>query len=92
MKEKDEEMKNIPKSFECEINDLGYNVIEQEIANHFKMGMPDNSSLPVIMKEDEIINECILNCSDKSGTFSIRNIKVSDGRYLLFVTLKGNLS
>lgn len=78
-------------SFECEIKDLGYDTIEQEIANYYNMGTPDNSGLPIIMKENEIIQECILNCSKKSGTFSIRNIKVDDGRYLLYVTLKGKL-
>lgn len=78
-------------SFECEIKDLGYDTIEQEIANYYNMGAPDNSGLPIIMKENEIIQECILNCSKKSGTFSIRNIKVDDGRYLLYVTLKGKL-
>lgn len=79
-------------SFECEIKDLGYDTIEQEIANYYNMGVPDNSGLPIIMKENEIIQECILNCSKKSGTFSIRNIKVDDGRYLLYVTLKGKLN
>lgn len=85
-------MGNTLSSFECEINSLGYDVIEQEISNYFNMGSPDNSGLPIIMDENEIISECILNCSEKSGTFSIRNIKVSDGRYLLYVTLKGKLS
>lgn len=85
-------MGNTLSSFECEINSLGYDVIEQEIANYFIMGSPDNSSLPIVMNEGEGISECIVNCSDKSGTFSIRNIKVTDGRYLLYVTLRGKLS
>lgn len=85
-------MENTLSSFECEINSLGYDVIEQEIANYFNMGSPDNSSLPIVMNEGESINECIVNCSDKSGTFSIRNIQVSDGKYLLYVTLKSKLS
>lgn len=29
-------MENTLGSFECEINSLGYDIIEQEIANHFK--------------------------------------------------------
>ena len=84
-------MNNLLNSFECEIKDLGCDTIEREISNYFRMGAPDNSGLPIIMKENEIINECILNCSIKSGTFSIRNIKVTEGKYLLYVTLKGEL-
>jgi len=85
-------MSNTAISFECEINDLGYSAIEWEIANYFDMGTPDSSGLPMIMRENESINDCILVCSDKSGTFSIRNIKLTNDRFLLCVRLIGKLN
>lgn len=78
-------------NFECEINDLGFSTIESEIANYFDMGEPDSSGLPTIMRENESINECSLICTRKSGSFSIRNYKIGDNRYLLNVRLIGKL-
>ena len=79
-------------NFECEINALGFSTIESEIANYFDMGEPDSSGLPIIMGEDEGINECSLTCTRKSGSFSIRNYKIGDNKYLLNVRLIGQLN
>lgn len=81
---------NTTTHFECEIDNLYYSTIEGEIAHYFNMGSPDNSNIPPEMQEN-VSEECILICTKKSGTFEICNYKLSSGKYLLSVSLKGKL-
>lgn len=81
---------NTATHFECEIHNLYYSTIEGEIAHYFKMGSPDNSNIPPEMQEN-VSGECILICTQKSGTFEICNYKLPSGKYLLSVSLKGKL-
>ena len=83
-------MENTATHFECEIDNLYYSTVEGEIARYFNMGSPDNSSIPPEMQEN-VSDECILICTKKSGTFEIYNYKLSNGKYLLSVSLKGKL-
>ncbi|WP_033166563.1 hypothetical protein [Clostridium sp. KNHs205] len=83
-------MENTATHFECEVKDLSYYTIEREISNYFNMGIPDNSNIPPEMKEDSWEN-CILVCTEKSGEFSIRNYRLTNGNIFLSVTLKGKI-
>lgn len=83
-------MKNTATHFECEIENLYYATVEEEIAHYYIMGSPDNSSVPPQMQEN-VSDECILVCTKKSGKFEIRNHKLANGKYLLSVDLKGKL-
>lgn len=83
-------MENTRTHFECEVENLWYTTVEGEISRYFNMGYPDNSSIPPQMQEDSS-DEYILVCTRKSGTFFISNYKMSNGKYLLSVSLKGKL-
>lgn len=83
-------MENTDTYFECEVENLWYTTIEGEISRYFNMGYPDNSSIPPEMEEGTS-DECILVCTRKSGSFNVSNYKLSNGKYLLSVSLKGKL-
>lgn len=78
------------KSFSCVIENLGYDIIETEIANHFDMGEPDNSGLPIEMREDES-GKFVIVCSRKSGEFNISVKPAGNGKYMLFVSAIGKI-
>ncbi len=77
--------------FECEIDNLYYGTIEGEIATHYDMGSPDNSSLPIQLEDNDRGTDYILVCSRKSGEFSISNYKLPNGKYHLSVYPHGKL-
>lgn len=83
-------MQNTSTHFECEIENLYYTTIEEEISRYFNMGSPDNSNVPPEMQENAS-DECTLICTRKSGKFEICNSKLANGKYLLSVYLKGKL-
>lgn len=41
--------------------------------------------------QEDISEDCILVCTRKSGSFSISNYKLNNGKYLLSVSLNGKL-
>ncbi len=83
-------MENTSTHFECEVENLYYTTIEEEISKYFNMGYPDNSSIPPEMQENSS-DDCILICTKKSGKFLISNYKMKNGKYLLSVSLNGKL-
>lgn len=76
---------NTPTHFECEIDNLSYITIEEEISSYFSMGEPDDSDIPMDMKENSY-QTCTLKCDKKSGSFRIKNYALKNDKYQLVVT------
>lgn len=75
---------------DTEIDNLYYRTIERIITDYFDMGSPDNSNIPPNFAENHSA-EYILIGTKKSGTFNISVNKLTNGKYNLWVTLKGKL-
>lgn len=66
------------------IKSLSYSTIEREISRFYGLGMINSSSLPSVLSEDEN-GVYFIDGTRKSGDFSIKITKQSEGDYSLFV-------